>query len=130
MSANNGIFILETTNKTENEYRIIATHEFDGLYFSYIDNDIHNEALPTRLIEYFEKSDPIFNKYQAYNLADQMLHKDYYEYGITVIYREESWDSLIKDAKKYAKQEIKAIKERNDSEIEFVIPILERILAM
>lgn len=112
MSTTDNAIALETTEKNGNQYRITYTNKFGGLFSNYISNE--HGVVPTRLVEYFKDCKSIATQFPN-NMA--------------VITYSGSWDSLIADAKNYAKNEIEAIKERQDrGEIDSIIPILEEII--
>ena len=98
MSICDDMVALETKEKNGNQYRIIHTNKFNGLFFSYIDDNVHGESPPTRLVEYFENCNYIKNNFPE---------------NIAVIHSDCSWDEIKSNAKKYAKSEIEAILKRS-----------------
>lgn len=83
MSADNGIFVLETAGP---EYRVAYGNAIDNIYGRYNDVTLHWDGDMDRMIDFFGQS-TIFDRIEdALDEAERMSYNyEYLEYGICVI---------------------------------------------
>ena len=108
MSADNGIYILETLD----QYRVVHTQAIDNLTWSFENLSCDNDLVPTRIVEYYGNCKPIKNESEVRRIAFEMAKTIIYlEYGIHTITVDKTWEEINENAKKHAKIEIESIKE-------------------
>lgn len=83
MSADNGIFILQTYGP---EYRVVHAQAIENVYGKFDETTNHWKGDPETLLSYFGKSKVFTDVVEAYDYAENMS-KDYefLEYGISLI---------------------------------------------
>lgn len=113
MSADNGIYILKTTD----QYRVAHLQAIDNVTWSAIDGDWRNIEekkgllVPTRVVEMWGHSRYTRKESVACNIAHKWCNSLLFcEYGITTIPYNKMWWEIILDASDYAKKEIEYIK--------------------
>lgn len=116
MSADNGIYIL----KTKDQYRVAHLCAIDNISWSIIDGNWQNNDatrgkwVPTRVVEMWGDCKFTRDESKALSMAHKWVSSlPICEYGVNIITYNKTWKQILKDAKKYAKEEIKFIKEHN-----------------
>lgn len=90
MSADNGIYILETKGP---EYRVAYHQNIDEIYGKFSDESFHWQGDPEMMLEYFENAPMFFNREEALDLAKKMVYDySYLEYGICFISDFKDWN--------------------------------------
>jgi hypothetical protein len=86
MSADNGVFILETSTPQGPEYRVIYAQGIDNIYGKFNDRTLRWEGDMNMMVDYFRDSD-IFSTYaKALDYAKRLSQEHtYLEYGICFI---------------------------------------------
>lgn len=116
MSADNGVYIL----KTRDQYRVIETQAIENVYFSFLHPEVLSDKLvPTRILEYWGNNKYTFDKATAMRVAERILNKvlsDYgiCEYGIRIYEHDQTWKSIVHDAKDLAQKELHKIEPFHD----------------
>lgn len=111
MSADNGIYILET----KDQYRVAHLQAIDNIYWSHI-NGRWDRPVPTRLVEAWGDLKFVRNKVKALELAYKWAARlTVCEYGVYIITYNKTWKETLLDAKKYANQEIKCMREHDET---------------
>ena len=114
MSADNGIYIL----KTKDQYRVIHAMAIDNLYWSLLDEKMHDELIPTRIVEYYGESRYTRDFEKSQKVAFAMAN-DYFpilEYGIRILQVNKTWKRIVEEAKEMVKLEIEEVKKKQKVE--------------
>lgn len=112
MSADNGIYIL----KTKDQYRVTEIMAIDNIYWSHTDGNHYPKLVPTRVVEYWGNKRYTRSYETAMRVASAMLENTYIcEYGINIITFNKTWKYIVEDAKKYALDELKLLKEHEEN---------------
>jgi len=83
MSADNGIFILETAGS---EFRVVHAQGIDNIYGKFNDDTLHWDGDDEMIREYFGESNIFHTLEDALDKAEEMSHDyEYLEYGICLI---------------------------------------------
>jgi len=83
MSADNGIFILQTYGP---EFRVTYAQGIDNIYGKFNDDTQHWEGDMDRMIDYFGHSKVYSSIEDALDMAEELSYNyEYLEYGICVI---------------------------------------------
>lgn len=107
MSADNGIYILQT----KDQYRVAHFSNAEYMNYSIVEGYYENEIVPTRAVELW--GDSKFTRKEsialhlAYNWASKL---PICEYGVNLVKVNKTWKELMKEARTHAKREIDAIK--------------------
>lgn len=110
MSADNGIYILRTKDK---QYRVIHTQGFYEINWSFVDMEMCEEFVSTRIIEMFGSSKYTTNCEKAVSIARRLLDKQSIcEYGIQVVPIDLTWRDIVHEATIYVEKEIKYVIEK------------------
>lgn len=90
MSADNGIYILETKGP---EYRVAYHQNIDEIYGNFSDESFQWQGDPEVILEYFDKA-PVFPSMEsALDKAEELSYDyEYLEDGICVISDFKDWD--------------------------------------
>lgn len=127
MSADNGVYILETRD----QYRVIYAHAIENLWYSHI-NSYNQELVPTRIVEYYSHCKYTRDKDLAFRIA-KLIEKSnsYTEYGIKTFSTYKTWNQIVKEAKALASLEIEVIKKKNNNgKWDYDLSKLEEIINM
>lgn len=90
MSADNGIFILQTKGP---EFRVAYHQNIDNIYGEFSDESYQWQGDPESMYEYFADAPVFSNLEEALDLASEMVYSyDYLEYGVCVISDFTDWD--------------------------------------
>lgn len=90
MSADNGIYILETKGP---EYRVAYHHNIDEIYGNYSDESFQWQGDPEMMLEYFGNAVMFTTIEEALDTAGSMVYDyPYLEDGICVISNFKDWD--------------------------------------
>lgn len=90
MSADNGIYILETAGP---EFRVEHLQNIDDMYGNFSDDSFQWQGDPEIMYQYFGKSIVFDNLETALDFASELSYAyDYLEYGICVIRDFKDWD--------------------------------------
>ncbi len=130
MSADNGIYILRTK---DHQCRVIHTQGIDNLYWSFVVFSDSDDLIPTRLIEFFNKSKYTCDQDLARNIAFNMAKKVFtLEYGVREITIDKTWKQIVKEAKELALLEIESIKNKNNVHgiWNYELSLLQKIINM
>lgn len=129
MSADNGIYIL----KTKDQYRVTDAHAIENLYWSFIDFDMKDEYVPTRLVEYFGHTRYTRDFEKAMKVANAIARSlPILEYGIRILPINKTWKQIVKEAKELAVRELEILKNKDDKNgnWKYKIQQLERIILL
>lgn len=86
MSADNGVFILETKGKSGPEYRVTYAQAIDSIYGTIDDETGKWEGDMECMVSYFGRSKVYTILEEALDVAENMSHNyDYLEYGVCLI---------------------------------------------
>lgn len=86
MSADNGIFILQTLGKEGTEYRVAYAHAIDNIYGEFNDHTLHYDLDKTAANQYFGSCQVFRSSDEAFAYAAVLSHSyDYLEYGICLL---------------------------------------------
>lgn len=90
MSADNGIYILETEGP---EWRVTYAQGIDNIYGNFSDDSYQWQGDPEEMYKYFHES-PVFTSYDlALDFAAELSYNyDYLEYGICGITEFKDWN--------------------------------------
>lgn len=126
MSADNGIYILET----KDSYRVTHAQAIENLFYSHIGFHSCEEIVPTRAIEIFGGCKFTRDKEKALKIAHDIEQGMYTEYGVRIFSTYKSWKQMVNEAKDLAKKELKYLmeNEREDSWRKYQIKKLETII--
>jgi hypothetical protein len=132
MSSDNGVYILKTGFDQYNQFRVLRTQAIENLWWSIIDRCEKPEIVPTRIMEYFGDCRYTRNENIALKLASDMERKYPTEYGVRVIYINESYNKIKNKAKELAQKEIEFINNNlnKDGSWNFELKRLQKILKM
>ena len=116
MSADNGIYILQTKERYGNQYRVVYANAIDNLGWSYENGrESTYNLVPTRVIEYFGGSKYTRDQNVAFRIAGRELKScPYVEYGIQLIKTDKSWRQIVCEAKELAVKELKVLQEKSE----------------
>lgn len=90
MSADNGIFILQTKGP---EFRVGHHQTIDNIYGEFSDLSYQWQGDPEMIWEYFHNDEKFSNLEEALDFASDLSYSiDYLEYGICVITDFKEWD--------------------------------------
>lgn len=129
MSADNGVYIL----KTKDQYRVTDAHAIENLYWSFIDFDMKDEYVPTRLVEYFGHTRYTRDFEKAMKVANAIARSlPILEYGIQILPVNKTWKQIVKEAKELAVQELEVLKNENaeSNKWSYDIRQLEKIISL
>lgn len=104
MSADNGIYILETKGP---EFRVIHAQNIDEIYGEFSDESYQWQGDPQRMVDFFGRAKVFDTAEKALDFAALLSYDyDYLEYGICMIDTFQDWDfnNLMKNYGK-AKQD-------------------------
>lgn len=112
MSADNGIYIL----KTKDQYRIMHIQNAEYMTCSAIERKKgYGTLVPTRAVELWGNCKYTRCRALAYHIAHKWAGSlPVCEYGVNIICYNKKWEQLVKEAKAYAKKEMRAIRDRDD----------------
>lgn len=130
MSADNGVYILETRD----QYRVVHAQAFyDNLYYTF-DEEYQrrnrNIPVPTRILEYYGNTRYTRDSDTALRVANAIANRTpCLEYGIQTLYINKTWKQIVAEAKALAPKEIAQLKEQNKPRQEWKVKELENILS-
>jgi hypothetical protein len=90
MSADNGIYILETKGP---EYRVIHAQNIEEVYGNFSDDSFRWQGDPEVMLEYFSNAPVFTDEKKALDYAIELSHNyEYLEYGICQVTEFKDWD--------------------------------------
>jgi len=99
MSADNGVYILETKDK---QYRVKYISGIDDLYWDRMNSISSITPISPEVVRIFGGCKYTRDKGKAcsiaYNMATDVMCKGYLEYGIQLIIVHKSWKQIIKES--------------------------------
>ena len=131
MSADNGIYIIELKDQA----RVIHAQAIENLWWSNLSNREVTNMVPTRIVEYYDDAQPMSiteAHEKARDIYNEIMDDDFapiVEYGICSFKINKTWEQIIKEAKKLAPKEIRALQKNNkDDFYKYEIRKLENII--
>ena len=86
MSADNGIYVLQTDTEKGPEYRVAYSHAIDNIYGKFNDETCRYDGDIKNIVSVFGESQVFYTLNEALDFAEEMeQYNDYLEDGICVI---------------------------------------------